>query len=64
LSHCVNITGIQTLFVSAKTAEELLKFHQKGTLKTLIHFDKLDEDLANKLREEGLDLLDFWQLVE
>ncbi len=42
LAHCINITGTTTLFVSSKTAESLLKFHQKGTLKTVISFDKLD----------------------
>jgi len=64
LAHCISLTGITTLFVSAKAAEELLKFHQKGTLKTLILFDELSNELSEKLQAEGLQLLHYSELVD
>jgi long-chain acyl-CoA synthetase len=50
-AHCINISGTTTLFISSQTANELCKFHQKTTLKTLVLFDKLSEELNKKLTE-------------
>lgn len=54
LAHCIQESGITTLFVSAKTAADLYKFHEKGNLRNLILFDEIDEELSQNLRKEGL----------
>ncbi len=42
LQYCFEMTKVTTLFVSARTAEELSKFDSKGTLKNLVLYDKVD----------------------
>ena len=41
LLYCIEMTGITTLFVSSKTAIEICKLESKGSLKTLVLFDKI-----------------------
>jgi long-chain acyl-CoA synthetase len=39
LAYCIEMTGLTSLFVSCKTAAEVCKFKEKGSLKTLIVYD-------------------------
>jgi len=43
-----------TAFVSSKTAEAIQQFDTKGSLKTLVTYDELSEDLKKKLNEKGI----------
>jgi long-chain acyl-CoA synthetase len=64
LEYCIELCGLTTLFVSGKTAAALSSFEQKGSLKTIVCFDDLDADLKEKLTKQGLEVLDYWQLIE
>lgn len=64
LSYCIDLCGITTLFVEANTAAELYHFKQKGSLKTLICFDEIDEELRKNLQSQGLEVLGYRQLIE
>ena len=58
------MTGLTTLFVSAKTATEICKFDEKGSLKTIVLYDEPDEELIELLKKKGIELVTFKELVE
>lgn len=64
LAYCIEMTGITTMFVSAKTAGEMVKFNLKGTLKTIISYDPLDGKTSKMIKEMGLELLHYSDLIE
>ena len=54
LEYCINLCGMTTVFVSNKTAAAINQFNTKSSLKTLICYDELDEELKKGLKEKGL----------
>ena len=64
LANCIAMSGMTTLFVSGQTAEKILEFHQKGSLKTLVCYDDVKPEVKGKLEAEGIQVLGYWQLIE
>ena len=54
VAYCIEMTGLTTLFVSAKTATEICKFEEKGSLKTIVLYDEPDEELIELLKKKGI----------
>ena len=54
LQYCIDLCGMTTAFVSAKTAAAIQQFDTKGSLKTLVCYDEIDEELKKKLNEKGI----------
>lgn len=63
LEDCIETTQITTLFISAKTALGVVKFNLKGTLKTVISYDRLPGDVVDKIKDAGLELIYYEDLL-
>ena len=53
-----------TLFLTADTLKVLLGLKDHGKLKTLVLYDRIDQDTVKKANKMGFSIVDFMTLID
>jgi long-chain acyl-CoA synthetase len=62
--HTLKSTQLQTLFVSSANIDTLLKLDDFAMIKTLVSYDQLTPEVEERLKQKGLSLLYYTDLLK
>jgi long-chain acyl-CoA synthetase len=64
LSYCLNQTELTTLFLTEATLPILLNLKDRGNVKNVVLFDRIDKSMVDKANSMKINVLDFNTLIE
>lgn len=63
IAYVLNHSGVRCVFGSSESCKTLADTKDLGKVKTLVTFDPLSEDVAERLKERGLKLLSLDEMI-